>query len=175
MQENGFKSVLAAGIRKNEQETGERGEEITWKSSSIRKWLNEDFMTEAFNEQEQAKIAVTQVKAEKNPDYDTNPGNDTEDKVFLPGIGDVCNTYFDSNEERICGATDYAIAKGVVTYEKYMDDDYVAGVWWLRTPGAKVHTFADVVYDGYVIKDGVGVLLPNLGVRPMMWISYTFS
>lgn len=155
---------------KKYNETGERGEEITWENSTIRKWLNEDFVQEAFNEQEQAQILVTQVKADKNPDYDTEAGNDTEDKLFLPGLDDVRNTYFTSDEERICGATDYAIAGGVVTYEKYMDGDHVAGVWWIRTPGAEAHTFVDIVYDGFVNKGGVGVLLPNIGVRPMMWI-----
>lgn len=155
---------------KKYNETGTRGEEITWESSTIRKWLNDDFINEAFSDEEQTRIMTIQVKAEINPEYDIDPGNDTNDKIFLPSIEDVCNKYFSSNDERICGATKYAIAQGAATYDKYMDGEYVSSVWWLRNPGAGYHDFAEVAYDGFVNKDGVGVLLTAVGVRPMMWI-----
>ena len=87
----------------NEKITG-----ITWESCTLRKWLNNDFLNAAFSAEERAIISKTRVTADENPEYDTSPGNDTNDKIFLLSITEV-NKYFSSDEARKCAPTDYAI------------------------------------------------------------------
>ena len=62
--------------------------DVTWESCSLRKWMNGTFLNKAFNAEEQAQIQNTTVSADKNPEYNTNPGNATTDKVFLLSINE---------------------------------------------------------------------------------------
>ena len=61
----------------------EEVEEVTWETSDIRQWLNNEFYTTAFNKAEKAKIQTSLIKNEDNSENGTSGGNDTEDKVFL--------------------------------------------------------------------------------------------
>ena len=58
-------------------------EDVTWETSDIRQWLNNEFYTTAFNKAEKAKIQTSLIKNEDNSKYGTNGGNDTEDNHFL--------------------------------------------------------------------------------------------
>ena len=59
--------------------------------------------------------------ADEKPNYDTSPGNDTTDKVFLLSITEV-KQYFASDDDRKCAPTDYEIAQGT-----YANSSYTAG------------------------------------------------
>lgn len=59
---------------------------ITWEICSLREWLNGAFINNAFSAEEQAMIPTATVSADKNPDSSTDPGNATQDKVFLLSI-----------------------------------------------------------------------------------------
>ena len=52
-------------------------EDVTWQTSDIRKWLNNEFYTTAFNKAEKAKIRTSLIKNEDNSMYGTSGGNDT--------------------------------------------------------------------------------------------------
>ena len=150
----------------------EECEDVTWETCSLRTWLNSTFYNNAFNEEEKAKIINTNVTAEANPSYDTDPGNDTTDKVFLLSINEV-NKYFTSDETRKCVPTDYAIAQGA-----YVKNSYTAGGkstcwWWLRSPGGDNTYAARVSNDGNVGRGGGYVNLDNRCVRPALWIEIT--
>lgn len=67
--------------------------DVTWEKCSLRKWLNGSFLNDAFSTDEKAMIQATNVTADKNPDYDTDPGNSTMDKIFLLSIKEA-NKYF---------------------------------------------------------------------------------
>jgi hypothetical protein len=73
--------------------------------------LNNDFINSAFSADEKAMIPATMVSADKNSKYSTNPGDATQDQVFLLSITEV-NNYFGSNSVRKCKNTDYAVANG---------------------------------------------------------------
>ena len=147
-------------------------EYVTWETCSLRKWLNETFINSAFNSDEQALIPETNVSADKNPEYSTNPGNATKDKIFLLSISEV-NKYFSSDDERMCAATDYAKAQGA-----YIADDYTVGGkeacrWWLRSPGDSWSDAARVRCGGSVACTGLvyGVDDDDVSVRPALWIT----
>ncbi len=127
------------------------GTDVTWETCSLRKWLNNEFLNTAFTAEERKRIPTVTVSADKNPSYRTNPGNSTQDKVFLLSIPEA-NKYFKSDEAR-----KYARA---------------TCWWWLRSPGFSSDRAAFVESNGSVsVSIGNGVGLDYGAVRPALWIN----
>ena len=145
--------------------------DVTWENCTLRKWLNGTFLNNAFSTEEQAQIQNTTVSADNNPQYSTNPGNATTDKVFLLSINEV-EKYFNSNEARKCAPTAYAEAQGVWTSDTYKTPSGAATCWWwLRSPGSNQDEAAGVYVDGSVGEYGRNVNHVHGAVRPAMWIT----
>lgn len=145
--------------------------DVTWESCSLRKWMNGTFLNKAFNAEEQAQIQNTTVSADKNPEYNTNPGNATTDKVFLLSINEV-EKYFNSDEARKCAPTAYAKAQGAYTSDSYKTASGAATCWWwLRSPGFNQNYAADVSTGGSVYYGGDRVHSEYGAVRPALWIN----
>ena len=142
----------------------EEWEGVTWQTSDIRQWLNNEFYTTAFNKTEKAKIQTSLIKNEDNSEYGTSGGNDTEDKVFLLSEKEA-ETLFLNNEERIAKATEYAEKSGV-----YVNEEKAAW-WWLRSPGDDSDYAAEVNYVGWVSRHGSYVDGNNDGVRPALHLN----
>ena len=145
---------------------------VTWETCSLRAWLNNDFFNTAFDAAEKKMIMNTKVSADKNPEYDTDPGNETTDKLFLLSISEVTE-YFDDDESRKCVPTAYAKARGAYTSNR---NKTVSGEetcwWWLRSPGDIQSTVAFINYDGSVYKFGSSAYRNyDDAVRPAMWIT----
>lgn len=133
----------------------------SWEKCLLRKWLNSDFISKSFSEEEYAMIPTVMVLNDKNPGFNkTNQGNVTEDKVFLLSITEI-DKYFNSENEIQCEATDYAIANGLP--EKFK--------WWLRTLDAINSNAAYVSKNGDVSETGYSVRTSHGGVRPVIWIN----
>lgn len=145
-------------------------ENVTWETCTLRKWLNGKFIDNAFNLKEKALIQETNVSADKSPEYDTNPGNATKDKIFLLSINEV-NKYFSSDDERMCAATDYAKVQGAYTADNNTVDDKGTCWWWLRSPGVRRNYAARILLNGSVDSYGSNIVSDSGGVRPVMWIS----
>ena len=144
--------------------------EVTWETCSLRKWLNEDFIGEAFNRNEQEAILITKVdnsQAQGYSGWTTNSGNDTEDRIFLLSYSEAWR-YFPDDESRVCSTTNWAIQKGAVTGTTTVEN---ACVWWLRSPG-------DAVFRAFVVNgkgtgygtSGVRVDREGGTVRPALWV-----
>ena len=145
----------------------EKIKDITWENCTLRRWLNGDFLNNAFFDSEKKLIQTTNVdngRTEGNSIYNTDGGNNTEDQVFLLSYKEAFEDYFSSNEERICMPTAYAVQNGA-----YKKDDTGACWWWLRSPGNYQYS-ATRVYSGgspgidYVRRD-------DECVRPALWIN----
>ncbi len=141
---------------------------VTWESCTLRKWLNEDFFNAAFSDEEKNRILAATVSADKNPDYKTDPGNATQDKVFLLSIAEA-NEYFKNDESRMCVPTAYAKANGAYTNSSYVKGDAAACWWWLRSPGDRQNCASYILY-GNIDCDGRDVSSILGCVRPAMWI-----
>ena len=137
--------------------------DVTWETCTLRKWLNNDFINAAFSADERTMIPTVTVSADKNPAYSTNPGNATQDQVFLLSITEV-NKYFSSDSARQCKPTDYAVANGA------WESDSGNCLWWLRSPGGYQGSAAYVYNDGDVRESGRNVDLDDSAVRPALWI-----
>ena len=149
----------------------EKFESVTWQTSSLRNWLNNDFLNKAFTEEESNQIPTVQVAADENPNYSTNPGVATSDKIFLLSIKEA-EQFFATDNARRCAPTAYAKAQGVYTNSNYQTSSGEAACWWwLRSPGGNQATAADVYHDGGVVYYGDDVNFANGSVRPALWIT----
>lgn len=145
--------------------------DVTWESCSLRKWLNDDFLNEAFSKKEQSIIAKTDISADKNPEYSTNPGNATTDKIFLLSITEA-EKYFTTDESRKCAPTAYAESQGAWTLNHCKTaSGEVTCRWWLRSPGETHGDAADVDNGGSVYCRGWSVDSGYACVRPALWIN----
>ena len=127
----------------------------TWKTCTLRKWLNGTFISNAFSHEEQAMILST-----------TTESADTKDRVFLLSRHEA-REYFSSDSTRQCQGTAYCYAQGA----------YKTGngncKWWLRSPVYSGWTA--YVYDGS-LEDYNGeysccVDCDVIAVRPALWIN----
>ena len=137
-------------------------ENITWENSTLRKWLNSEFINNAFTAEEQKLIPTMTVSADKNPVYKVNPGNTTHEQIFLLSVLEI-NQYFTSDNARICKPTPYAAAGSANVSES----DSCG--WWLRSPGTNQKFVAYIHGDGGVDAYGGGCN-GSTAVRPAMWI-----
>lgn len=118
-------------------------QDANWEDCWLRKWLNNDFLTAAFNSEECSIISGTQ------------------DKLFLLSIDDA-KKYFSSDAERQCKLTEYAEQQGASSIDGYC--------WWWLQPTENI---ASVVgYKGDICDYGnyVHIDSDEHAVRPVMWI-----
>ena len=164
MKKEGNQVLLLSKYVLDAKPYNEEWEDVTWETSDIRQWLNNEFYTTAFNKTEKAKIQTSLIKNEDNSEYGTSGGNDTEDKVFLLSEKEA-ETLFSDEEERIAKATEYAEKSGVdVNKEK-------AAWWWLRSPGGYSDGAAVVSCSGWVYGSGDDVDNDSDGVRPALHLN----
>ena len=165
-------------------------ESVTWEKSTMRSWLNgygaaqntgsdngidytdDNFIDTAFSDGEQGAIVDTTVVNDDNPDYNTEGGNNTTDKIFLLSIAEANNgSYFANDSSRIATNTAYVADGGKI-------DSYVNGVgeadyWWLRSPGDYDDCAALVDDDGGVTSLGAYVYYAFDAVRPAFNLDLT--
>ena len=146
------------------QKYNEVSKSITWEACTLRKWLNNDFINSAFIDIERQKILTVTVPADKNPSYGTNPGNATQDKVFLLSVPEA-KKYFDNGESLLCEPTAYAFDRGAV---KGIGSKYCS--WWLRSPGNVEYTAAVVCHEKSFAKEIVDK--GHTALRPALWIEF---
>ena len=162
----GNKALLLSRYVLDAKPYGDKSEKITWADSSIRTWLNSDFLDSAFSSEEKEKIQTVNVS--NSPE-----GLDTMDSIFLLSTDEV-KTYFLADKSRMAKATAYAKAKGVYTLGGFTEEDEVyndACRWWLRTPDANSDGSATRVRAvGDVLTFGIDVTNTDIGVRPAMWV-----
>lgn len=134
--------------------------DVTWKTCSLRKWLNRAFFNNVFSVAEQKQILSTTVTPDRNPSYSTDPGNNTTDKVFLLSTAEY-HQYLALSDAGRCQGTAYCLAEGA---------KHGGCRWWLRSPCKKIYCAAYVGEGGYIIEDGDHVDNGTIAVRPALWI-----
>lgn len=141
-------------------------ENCYWKTSLVRKWLNEKFFEDAFQPFEQALIKQTDLTDDYYPEYNTD-----NDKVFLLSEAEV-NKYLSLTAGERCICTPYASTQVKNTIRVPVEnDDHTTTVqtkcdWWLRSSKGGVAMF---VYQGRISLAGVTCIE---GVRPAMWLTF---
>ncbi len=150
--------------------------DTTWEKCTMRMWLNGEFLNKAFSAAEQSVILTTAVDNSKSQGYsewNTDGGNNTEDRIFLLSYAEVNRyldvTYDDNMKSRVT-PTAYARAHGAVIsgFDK-TEDGAAAGFWWLRSPGLLQDLAANV--HSYGSLDFHDVHNDNVVVRPAFWVN----
>ena len=140
-------------------------------TSSIRKWLNEDFYNIAFTSAQKQNILPTTLDNKAySTDYSKYDSVSTTDNVFLLSCSEAQNASYgftdntSSTETRKAVGTDYAKAQGL-----YVESN--KGPYWrLRSAGYSSSHACGVKSDGYV-NDYDYVYSTSNGVRPALRLS----
>ncbi len=126
-----------------------------------RYWLNEVFYESAFTEDEKSRIVTVYNVNEDNPQYGTESGPDSVDKVFFLSYSEMIQ-YMPTAASRKVTMTTMAMRESGDNIGKY---------WWLRTSGAH-QWFAMHIQgsDGNISYYGSDVGHDNVGYRPCIRI-----
>lgn len=145
---------------------------IDWDNSSLRKWLNEDFYSTAFNDVQKSFLTEMTVTSTRNPDYGIYTGNNVTDYVTVLSAEEVsegANGFAGDRKaedaDRSCEATEFGRARGI-----YTDSNGICR-WWLRTCGVDTSSAMFVNTNGVLACDGYYVIGTDIGVRPVITIS----
>ena len=112
-------------------------------------------------------IPEVTVSADENPEYSTDSGKSTIDKVFLLSIKEA-NKYLNSDSALKCQRTEYCCAQS-----GYKSKD--GCTWWLRSPGYLGNCAAYVLGGSLPKISSSGMGVRNYGdVRPALWINTGF-
>lgn len=143
-------------------------ENVTWESSSLRSWLNNNFLDTAFTRAEQKAIYDTPIKNSDNKKYGSTGGNKTIDKVFLLSKKEVISTAYGfmsgskkKSKTRTLRITESALQEGHISKDKESIS------WWLRSPGI-TNQFAAYVLASGNVTDTHYVGKHNYAVRPVI-------
>ena len=147
-------------------------EEINWKGSTLRLWLNDEFLNTAFSTKEQNLIQTTCIMGDKNTRYNTYFSYEVNDKIFILSI-DEAEKYFNRYEYLQCLPTKYTKPVGILLTNRTncTKSGQSTCLWWLRSPGSKLFYAAYVDHDGKINLYGQDVNSPYYYcVRPALWI-----
>ena len=145
--------------------------DATWATCTLRKWLNDDFYNQAFEDTEKDMILTSVVLPIQYEPYtqETDQGDETQDKVFILSIQEAMD-YFKNNTERKAKGTKYAEEHGATSPK---DDG--SNFWWLRTIKIGKYSVNDEVSGSCVNRDGeitIGTTIDfeEFTVRPAIWV-----
>lgn len=120
-------------------------EKITWETSSIRDYLNHEFL-QNFQEDERKKIIEVTNENKDNQWYGTEGGNPTKDRIFLLSLEEVIKYFGDSgqleqrNKNEGCGWLKddffFFLSDQYNRNRRAVDDTETVVDWLLRSPGA---------------------------------------
>ena len=143
---------------------------VTWEDSTIRDYLNNQFLTSNFSQEEQGKIIESTITNPDNEWFGTEGGEDTQDKIFLLSIEEAVRYFGDSGQ----------LVDKSSESEYFIDDEYndarIATLdgepewWFLRSPGGEDGRAADVSDVGPLIIYGDCSNAAH-GIRPALWVT----
>lgn len=151
--------------------------DTTWKNCDLRKWLNNSFYNEAFNENEKKQIINMNIENGNNVKFDTTGGSNTVDKIFVLSESDIKQYFRKTNVSTKFSvlstkATRYARNQKNIAGYGLLVDDNSNSYYYLRTPGKFQNHAMIVLTDKSFDREGV-VVSNYCGIRPAMWVSLT--
>ncbi len=171
----GEDAFLMADKNLDAQPYHETGEKVTWKTCTLRNWLNGAFFNEAFNTEEQKTVLRTTVENDDNSYYGTQGGGDTVDRVYLLSFDEATYPFYGfcavkgMTETRESANTAYAKARGAFAIENGN------GCWWLRTQGISNGRASCAGVYGDVDTIGELVKYEKNAVRPVLHLNLSLS
>lgn len=157
-------TLLAEKVVDNRKFNEER-ESVTWKDSSLRKFMNSTFINSVFNNNEKESLMIMNVKLDSRDGiegYRSMPTIEVEDKVTLLSYKQAW-IYLGDKEQRKIRATEYASKQGAGNGNTE---------YWLTSMGRDEKTMG--IINGNGDPDSRSVT-DKKGVLPMIKVSLSFG
>ena len=137
-----------------------------WAKSTLREYLNGEFLKTVFTKEEQKVIRTNQTKNPPGPATATKGGSSKE-KVFVLSYEEL-EKYLPTQESRVAECTEFS---QLLMRNNGYDVEIATHPesWWLRTPGMNVAMALLVKKDGSVELKGEQSVMPR-GVRPAILV-----
>jgi len=119
--------------------------DVTWEKSSLRQWLNSEFIEDVFTTAERQQVMLSTITPQNNAVYGTLGGEATQDYVFLLSASDV------------------------ELYKKQLT--HLENNSWLCSPGSAQNTAAFLSVKGTVMNYGYEVTSDQIVVYPFIWFN----
>ena len=175
LKQTGDKAVLLADRMPDTCPFNDSYKDISWSDCNLRRWLNSEFLSRAFTQQERNAIEETDVKNAPNYYFGTDCGPDTKDRVFVLSESEAFSSPLaveygfsdsDSGDDpaRRFRSTLYAKCRGA--WWSPVDRFLGTSFWFMRSVG---YTKANVVYvgeSGDTYNRGIVVTCNDSGVLP---------
>ena len=176
---NGTVALLLADRMPDVCPFNDTATDVCWEQSSLRRWLNGEFLDRAFSSAEQEAIVTTAVENAPNYYFGTNSGPATADKVFVLGEREIFVTetatsygFYPGDEvsdkARRFTATMYAKCRGA--WWSSSDSNQGNSFWTTRTCG---YTMANTTYvgdGGDIYNRGIAVTCNDMAVLPAITV-----
>ena len=156
--------------------------DTSWSDCSLRQWLNGEFLSRAFTQQERSAIEETDVKNAPNYFFGTDCGPDTQDRVFILSNKEVFASPLATDYGFYAGSgiddaarrfrsTLYAKCRGVwwSSVEGYRGNSF----WFMRTNGYTPSSITNICDFGYLYNQGTAVTCDDAAVLPALTIDLT--
>ena len=122
-------------------------EPVSWADSSLRAWLNSEFLEEAFTEQERSMLVLQTSEPSVNEKYGTAYEETTQDYLTLISVEESAQ---------------------YMEYLKALGMDF-----WMRTPGATMENAAFIAASHVIRTYGYPVNADDMMVRPVIKVDYS--
>lgn len=152
--ENGMKLLLSQDVVVKQKYNKKRTDEVLWKNSFAREYLNNEFYNFVFNDEEKQRIQNVNIKTSKNPVSSMKEDEYTLDKIFLLSYDEI-DKYIGINNKDLLASQPF--------------DKTRMSSWATRTPGDKDNKIAVVTSAGKIDLRG-NPSNTQQGLRPAMWI-----
>lgn len=119
--------------------------DVTWETSSIRQYLNTEFLTNTFSDEEQKNILKTNVENNRETTFGVEGGNNTLDYIYLLS------------------------AEEAIQYKDFLK--IIKNNSWLRSPGNTQSSGAFLMAKGIVMDYGYMVSSDKLTAHPVLWFN----
>ena len=134
-----FDSIAGKAFQENPEEAAD------WEHSSLRTYLNEEYLNAKFTSEEQSHMLQTKVTADDNVRFGTDGGSDTLDYVYI-----LSNSEWEEYEDLInpCGHC-----------------------YWLRTPGAEEGMVSFVDIEKVIMDYGYDASAETMYLKPVIRVA----
>lgn len=159
----GGKALLLSKDLLSARPWDETGRNLTWDNSSIRWWLNNEFLNTAFSKEEINDIISIELDNSDQNGYGTPSGKNTTDRVFLLSVNEY-DSLVKNTRYATASPTRLTIEEGVYS------NGQGNSAWWLRSPGMTNDSPAYLSSAGELGTRAHKATEKVIGVRPAVWI-----
>ncbi len=135
----------------------------SWADSTLRDYLNEEFLNEAFTKEEKEYLFKANISNLPVTSYgDVDAGKMTEDFVFIPDY----SNYLEFGNF-VSGKASYTEAAKA---EAEKHENIVENSWWVRNPGVAADRAVVMVNDAEMVLESGEYVDLVCGVRVAVWV-----